>query len=446
MGLPLLLWYTGGNRTYRSFFLFYAAITTTAFAFAFTFVRGDDYYCEKEPLSSCNTDSTDPATSGCFDASRTRTVFGINIWSPSDVPLWAVDYAESVLNEFLDSDEDDQVDDPNVLHALLNNKHALDTAVLKCRGSIGGGPLKDLFWSITRTYGQQYLEEGDEVGWNYWKRITMEETHHAIHRGLAAAYPDVFGNGLTTDLSLAIDQAYDDCEYPAECAPDCQNYNCYCQDNDNNDRCDDNESKQYDCNWIENSCNGVYHYGHVMGCDFQNEGGGCQGSEGFYWPSTTLLGWQKGDVVSDHISNEWEISTAEELATNPKTKLLYRLVSGQSSSQKQYRYRVPSRLPDGRYMSNEPGRLSCAMFFEKSGCKAVNNCKWKKVKKGLSRCITCTDGELKFKNKEKHNCEWVGRKKTRKRCKKKEFGANGKRIHQICSETCALVVVGPCAK
>jgi len=63
----------------------------------------------------------------------------------------------------------------------------------------------------------------------------------------------------------------------------------------------------------------------------------CQGSEGFYWPSTTLLGWHAEGWcrVREHFQRMGNISTAEELATNPQTKLLYCLVSGgQSSSQK----------------------------------------------------------------------------------------------------------------
>ena len=74
------------------------------------------------------------------------------------------------------------------------------------------------------------MDEVNENGLNEYKRNCMEETCHLIHRGLEHAYKEVFGMGLTSEFSLGIDQAYDDCEYVASCVPNCENYNCDCDD------------------------------------------------------------------------------------------------------------------------------------------------------------------------------------------------------------------------
>ena len=348
----------------------------------------------------CDPESVDPATSGCFD--RHADVFGLKVWAAPDVPGWALAYAASLVAEYLDADEDGAADDPKIVDALVRGDgRARDAAVLVCRGSIGTGRLKDLFWSVTRTHGQSRLDELNDRGVNEFQRVTMEESHHLYHRAAAEVYPQVFGGGRTSDLSLGIDQAYGDCEYADACAPNCQHYDCVCEREQDGETCDG--VGDYRCTWIEDSCRGVYHYGEVLGCDTAVEGGGCQGSEGYYWPSTTLLGWHDDDAAYREIKNEWEVRTAAELATDPSTRLLYLLVSGQAPSQAVYGYRNPSRLPDGKYRS--AGReLTCDLFFEKAGCEGRGGCAWRRVEGGLSTCVdapACPDGAGTFRPKSK---------------------------------------------
>lgn len=344
------------------------------------------------------------------------------MWAQADVPEWAVDHAVSVLNEFLDSNEDGIVDDPKIMKVLTTDEHSKDVAVLTCRGGIGSGPLKDLFWSVTRTYGQESLDEVDENGINGYKRNCMEETHHLIHRGLEKAYNKVFGNGLNSELSLGIDQAYDDCEYVQSCVPDCEDYNCECDD----PPCDD--VGQYNCQWIQGSCDGIYHYDHPMHCDSATEGGGCQGSEGFYWPWTTAYGWQAN--ACDEIAAEWEVCTPEQLATNPKTEILYKLVTGQSSSQKKYGYRLPSRLPDGNYMQRE---ITCDMYRDKAACMILDECKWTVL--NVCSTTSCIDSPLRFFYQgKKRECSWV--KKDTTRCNESEISSHCPNTCGTCDDDC----------
>mmetsp|Transcript_654 Transcript_654/g.712 ORF Transcript_654/g.712 Transcript_654/m.712 type:complete len:452 (+) Transcript_654:38-1393(+) len=380
-------------------------------------VAGQNCDVENEPPPGCNVNNPDPETSGCF-TQQAEGIGGIKQWAQADVPQWAFDYNLSLLNEYLDSNEDGVADDPNLIAALTNDERTKDVALLTCRGGIGSGPLKDSFWSVTRTYGATSLEDVDDNGLNGFKRNAMEEQHHVIHRGLEKAYPQIFGNGLNTELSRGIDEAYDNCEYVASCVPNCQHYTCVCE----NPPCDD--VGQYNCRWIEGSCDGIYHYDHPMGCDCATEGGGCQGSEGFYWPWTTAYGWQAN--ACDQIAGEWEVCTPEQFATNPKTAILYKLVTGQSPSQAIYGYRLPSRLPDGKYMQRD---LTCGMYRDKAACMILKECRWT----DLNLCSNCIDSPLRFLiNGRKRKCSWV-KNNTMNRCSKPGIATH-------CRETC-----GTCA-
>lgn len=335
-------------------------------------IHGNECHEGVDTLEGCDPDSNDPGSSGCF--TQSRSIFGINVWGTQNVPEDMFDYTYSVMAEYLDSDEDGVVDDPEVLLALTSDDFSKDVAVLSCRGEIGTGTLKDTFWGITRTHDETDLEALNEFGVNEFKRITIEENHHAVHRGLAIAYPEVFSTDKTAELSLGIEQAYDDCEYPQDCFPDCQNYDC-------------NEEENR-CVFIEDSCQGVYHYSEIFdGCDNETEGGGCQGSEGYYWPWTTVYGWQENACAD--IEDEWETCTLEQIASNSLTQILYTLVIGESETQEEYGYRQPSRFPDGKYMDRGTQGLTCDMFYEKSGCEAFG-CGWFQPdsSSNLRECVT----------------------------------------------------------
>jgi len=248
---------------------------------------------------------------------------------------------------------------------------------------------------------------------------TLEETHHMIHVGYENMYFETFGNGLVSALSLGIDQAMDDCEAPHECAPNCENYECSCNDSP----C--TEVTQYDCRFIEDSCNGIYHYSDVMNCNPETDGGACQGSEGLYMPWATLNGMFQSEASCQDMKSQWEICTGQNLASNPLTSILYELTIGEHPSQAELGYRLPSRLPDGKY---QVGReLDCGLFTEKAGCLSMNSCLWT-IRSGNTRaCISlpiCKDknGKIEFKLNKKKKVKWTCKKiktKAKKVCRKK---------------------------
>jgi len=56
----------------------------------------------------------------------------------------------------------------------------------------------------------------------------------------------------------------------------------------------------------------------------------------------------------------------------------------------------------------------------------------------------CVDSEkLRYKNKKKKDCEWVGTKKVKQRCQKK-WGGEGKKLYDFCPLTCLPKGLGSC--
>ena len=167
-------------------------------------------------------------------------IFGINVYKHKDAAPWAFLYGATVLADYLDSNEDGLVNDPAVVVALTSAKRKDGAAILNQRGDVGSGDYKNSFWSITRVGGQTSLE-GD----GYFQRQTIEEFHHTLYHGLEIAYRSVFGTEPGTELMLAVEQAYSDCEFSSDCAPDSEYYDCQGPD---------------DCTFVPGSCCGASHY------------------------------------------------------------------------------------------------------------------------------------------------------------------------------------------
>lgn len=283
------------------------------------------------PPSGCNPSSTTEANLDiCLP--KKLTIFGVVIRGAPDVPDWAWTYATNVLARYLDSDQDGLADDSNLVAALEPNNLALGFAILKCRGSIGGDRLKDSWFGIARTQGQESLSEDTR-----FQAQVIEELHHGVFHGLEQAYPTVFASH-SSELKTAIDEAYGNCQKAAVCAMagDCTHYTCTCTNDPQ--PCDD--AGQYDCSFNTGSCDGVFHYAEAS-C-----GAGCLVTEGFYHAWTAAYGY---DCGGRDMSAEWEACTAAALSSNPKTASLYAIVTGTAASQQTLGYVLPSTLPDGTY-------------------------------------------------------------------------------------------------
>jgi len=284
-------------------------------------------------LSGCDPDSRFESNLDLCLPKKQR-IFGVVVRGAPDVPFWAWTYASNVLARYLDSNQDGQADDGNLIAALAPTQRQLGFAILRCYGSIGKGRLKDSWFAIAHTNGQESLSEHTR-----FQRQVIEEFHHGVFYGLEKAYPTVFGSS-TSELRAAIDESYGNCQrsYVCAMAVDCKHYTCTCTNDPQ--PCDD--AGQYDCIFETGSCNGVFHY-EEPSCS-----GGCLVTEGFYRAWTTAYGYECAGQAAE-MAAEWGICTAAELESNPKTAKLYAIVTGTAASQQTLGYVLPSVVPDGSY-------------------------------------------------------------------------------------------------
>jgi len=155
-----------------------------------------------------------------------------------------IELAKQVPMQYLDSDQDGVVDDPNLAQTMANSEERgkLGLAVLKCRGSIGSGQLKDSWFGITRTYGQSSLNDdsSDDADPSQFQKVTLEECHHGIYHGLKYTYPEVFGPYSGTELYEAVQDLKGDCSDAAHCVEDlntCDHYDCTTEDGGDSYNC-----------------------------------------------------------------------------------------------------------------------------------------------------------------------------------------------------------------
>ena len=246
----------------------------------------------------------------CFRPTFNRSVevFGIPIVATRGTGDADLTHAAHVLAEYLDNDEDGRIDDPRV-HAFLVGEGAFlamfaderemerqepDFEAIEAEGYFIGQGL----------HGTETIPDGpphQKVRGRF--DATIEEVLHLVSNGWEAVHPEAFGYGPGSRLTDAMDRARGGRHlrvprrYPEEA-------------------------------W--------YHYDDRT-CDYQ-----CMAAEYLYWALTTLNGGQDYPGRASEISDEWECTTPEELAE--MDPVVYELLTDE-------RYRLPRRLPDGRYRS-----------------------------------------------------------------------------------------------
>ena len=238
---------------------------------------------------------TDDPLSAFFD--REINVFGIRLVASSTVPNDKLSHAAHIMAEYLDNDEDGDVDDPPVVAAMRNRR-----AILVMFDSFNELKNSGIFESsaIEGYWGQDlYADETAQPG---RFDASLEEVLHLITTaGYEQVYPEAFGSLPGTLLTDAMDMARGGrfnqvpSAYPEEA-------------------------------W--------YHYDDQT-CDYR-----CMAVEYFYWALTTLLGAQSPPQRCAEIQVEWELCTAESLAL--RDPAVHALLADPQ-------YRLPTRLPDGQY-------------------------------------------------------------------------------------------------
>ena len=237
--------------------------------------------------------------------SKQIDVHGIKVLATRDTPNNKVQHAANVMAQYLDNDADGIPDNPRVIQSMQKNKATL---LMFATANESDRVMEEVEESNTDHIESMILQDlyGTETHPDGASRglfdATYEEVLHLItHAGYAFACPEVFGERPGTKLGDAMDNARGGRflvipnEYPRSAW-----YTYY----------DDT-------------------------CDY-----GCQATEYIYWGLTSLLGAQVFPGRAEEIADEWRLNSAEKLKTGDP--LLYDLLTDR-------RYKLPTRLPDGKY-------------------------------------------------------------------------------------------------
>jgi len=225
-------------------------------------------------------------------------VFGIDIYAVSSVEDTKLLHAANVMAQYLDNDEDGTVDDQLVLDKMLENKVFM--VMWKNENDLD---------NIEPPSGREGQDLGnDETHPNFVSNgrmgefdASLEEVLHIINSaGHSAAYPNVFGQCVGSDLANAMDIARGGQFikipnlYPA---------------------------------------NAWYSYDDQT-CEYAT----CQTIEYLYWAITSILGAQENRL--NEIDNEWRLNTRQKVEDTDTA--IFTLLTNPI-------YKIPTILPDGTY-------------------------------------------------------------------------------------------------
>ena len=229
---------------------------------------------------------------------RKVVVFGIDIYAVAAVEDAKLLHAANVMAQYLDNDEDGNVDDPNVMAKMKEKKAYL--VMWKKSSDLTDPPSgregQDLGNDETNP---SYVSGGLKGRFD----AALEEVLHIINNaGHSYAYPEVFGQNENSALVKAMDIARGGkfktipSSYPSAA-------------------------------W--------YTYNDAT-CAYLT----CQSIEYMYWALTSILGGQKGEGRLSEISNEWKLNTEE--LVKQRDKAIYSILTNP-------KYKLPKTLPNGRY-------------------------------------------------------------------------------------------------
>lgn len=230
---------------------------------------------------------------GYNEFNRKVMVFDIPIYAKKKVSDDRLLHAANIMAQYLDNDEDGEVDNQDVLSAMKAENAFL----------FFWNKQSDLlfFNPPNNALGQDLGNDETIINWHTGQfDASLEEVLHIItHAGYAKAYPDVFGEEIGTELSDAMDIARGGQftsipnTYPTEA-------------------------------W--------YHYDDAT-CDYS-----CMNTEYIYWALTSMLGAQENRL--EEIEHEWELNTRNLVETTDVA--VFNLLTNPE-------YKFPTILPDGTY-------------------------------------------------------------------------------------------------
>ncbi len=223
-------------------------------------------------------------------------VHGVPIYATNTTGDDKLLHAAGVLAQFLDNDEDGEIDNPKVHQAMLDTG-----GTIVMTGTQREAEYMD--WA-NAPRGQGLYDEETQIdarARGVFDAAIEEVWHMVTDNGFGVAYPEVFGTepgtALTDAMDIARGGAFDGPpdEYPEGA-------------------------------W--------YTYDDVT-CDY-----GCMASEYIYWVYTSMIGAQDLPGRLEQIGHEWPLNTPEKLREGEP--VLYEILNDPE-------YRIPMVIPDGNY-------------------------------------------------------------------------------------------------
>ena len=256
--------------------------------------------CNKDEMLSIGNDPNfeivPNSDSGLKKFNRKVVVFGIDIYAAKKVSDEKLLHAANIMAQYLDNDEDGEIDNQLVVDKMIENKAFLilwkkqsDIPSNIPNGRIGQDLGNDETMPMWHTNNRTGLFDA-----------SLEEVWHIItHAGYAKAYPNVFGEQIGSSLSNAMDIA---------------------------------RGGQFTT--IPNSYPDEAWYSYDdKTCDYN-----CMATEYIYWAMSSILGAQENRL--EEISHEWELNTRAKVEQTDVN--IFELLTNSE-------YKFPTILPDGTY-------------------------------------------------------------------------------------------------
>jgi len=266
--------------------------------------KDDSVLTPTAPSTAIINSGTDPnftivvnTDSGFTGLSKKVTVFGIPIYAVATVDDTKLLHAANLMAQYIDNNEDGTIDNQAVVDAMLSNnafmfmwKSESDQNTVSMPDNAEGQDLGN-DETIPAWHTNGHTGQFDAA---------LEEVWHIItHAGYASAYPSIFGEGVGTSLSNAMDIA-----------------------------------RGGNFITIPNPYpNGAWYTYDDATCTYD-----CMTTEYIYWSMSSILGAQANRL--DEISQEWDLNT-NALVQSSDTAVYSLLTDPQ--------YKFPTVLPDGTY-------------------------------------------------------------------------------------------------
>lgn len=261
--------------------------------------------CNSSGSNNSNNTSSNPESQSAntaFDKAfpKSTSVFGISLKASANTPDSALLHAANIMAQYLDNDQNGEVDNQAVVNAMVERNATMIIAntVDDIESLTDSIPDSEREGKEIQDLSVDEMSLDNPNGFD----ASLEEVLHLItHTGYATVYPDVFGEKIGSSIANAMDIARGGqfVSIPAQ-YPESAWYTY------------DDETCEYDCMVTEYT----------------------------YWALTSILGAQNFEGRLAEIGNEWKLNTKDLVKSNDPT--VYSILTDAQ-------YKLPDVKPDGKY-------------------------------------------------------------------------------------------------